>query len=501
MLHILPQPQELRPVLPTIEGNVDYQEFRRQLQRIDQLLVHGGVEADFLRASLAHWSAQSSAPLNKVSVKQQAKFQEHCRRALRCNIARTLLGESLRGFSCRLADSPLLQWFCCLDRLDVVRVPAKSTLGRYADWLPAARMGAVIHPLLARAGVAATPTRPQPLDLAEPLDLDTYFVDTTCVKANIHFPVDWVLLRDATRTLLKATVLIRAHGLLQRMRPPQEFLTAMNRLAIQMSHARRKPDSKKQRKAILRLMKKQVQVVRRHAQRHRDLLDERWAETDWTRPQAEQVLRRIDGVLAQLPQALKQAHERIIGERPVANADKILSLYERDVHVIVRGKAGAEVEFGNTLLLGELPCGLIVDWQLYQDQAPADCRLLRASVARVQAALAGRALAAVVGDRGFDSAPNARWLAEEQITNAICPRAPDQHAERVSDEEFCRLQKRRGQTEGRVSIFKNRFLGRPLRAKGFGHREQSVAWGVLTHNLWVLARLEQASAAAQREAA
>jgi hypothetical protein len=27
-----------------------------------------------------------------------------------------------------------------------------------------------------------------------------------------------------------------------------------------------------------------------------------------------------------LPQALKQAHERIIGERPVANADKVLSL-------------------------------------------------------------------------------------------------------------------------------------------------------------------------------
>lgn len=498
---ILPQPQELRPVLPTIEGNVDYQEFRRQLERIDQLLVHGDVEADFVRESLLHWSAQASPPLKKVSVKQQQKFQEHSGRALRCNLARTLLGESLRGFSCRLADSPLLQWFCHIDRLDVVRVPAKSTLGRYADWLPAARMGAVIHPLLVRAGVAATPLTPQPLDLAEPLDLDTYFLDTTCVKANIHFPVDWVLLRDATRTLMKATALIRTHGLVHRMRPPQEFLTAMNRLSIQMTHARRKPDSHKHRKAILRLMKQQVKVVRGHARRHRDLLDQYWTETDWTRAQAEQVLRRIDGVLELLPRAVKQAHERIIGERPVANADKILSLYERDVHVIVRGKAGAEVEFGNTLLLGELPCGLIVDWQLYQEQAPADAQLLRASVARVQAARAGRALAAVVGDRGFDSQPNARWLADEQISNAICPRAPEPFAERCRDEEFRRLQKRRGQTEGRVSIFKNQFLGRPLRARGFGHREQSVAWGVLTHNLWVLARLPQASAAAQREAA
>jgi hypothetical protein len=51
MNHILSHQSELRPALPTIEGNVDYAEFRRQLLRIDELLVHGGVEADFLHAS------------------------------------------------------------------------------------------------------------------------------------------------------------------------------------------------------------------------------------------------------------------------------------------------------------------------------------------------------------------------------------------------------------------------------------------------------------------
>ncbi|MDE3067450.1 MAG: hypothetical protein KGJ60_07850 [Verrucomicrobiota bacterium] len=46
-------------------------------------------------------------------------------------------------------------------------------------------------------------------------------------------------------------------------------------------------------------------------------------------------------------------------------------------------------------------------------------------------------------------------------------------------------------------IFKNGFLGRPLRAKGFEHREAAVGWQVLTHNLWVPARLEQKAALAQ----
>lgn len=60
----------------------------------------------------------------------------------------------------------------------------------------------------------------------------------------------------------------------------------------------------------------------------------------------------------------------------------------------------------------------------------------------------------------------------------------------MSEAQFVELQRRRSQTEGRVAILKNGFLGRPLRAKGFDHREQAVSWQVLTHNLWVLARLE-----------
>ena len=53
---------------------------------------------------------------------------------------------------------------------------------------------------------------------------------------------------------------------------------------------------------------------------------------------------RMKSVIEQLPAAMKQAHERIIGARQVSNADKILSLYDAKVAVIVRGKASAEVD-------------------------------------------------------------------------------------------------------------------------------------------------------------
>jgi hypothetical protein len=289
---------------------------------------------------------------------------------------------------------------------------------------------------------------------------------------------------------MKATLLIRKAGLRGRMEAPEAFLRRMNRLSVEMAQQGRRAGRKQERKRVLRQMKRLVRVVRAHAQRHRDLLDQRWAETDWTRPEAEQILRRIDGVLGLLPQAQKQAHERIIGNRPVANEDKLLSLYDPDVRVIVRGKAGAEVEFGNTVLLGENAQGIILDYAIFQESAPADSQLLFASLNRVWDGT-GHRVAAVVTDRGFASASNSEALAEGGTYDGTCPRKPADLAQRMKEAKFVRLQRRRAQTEGRIGILKNGFLGRPLRAKGFAHRELALAWGVLTHDLWMLARLRK----------
>jgi hypothetical protein len=476
---LIPFPQELRPKLPTIVGNVDYRILRQRLEQIDSLLLEGGVEQDFVERAVAGWKAAGS---RQPSALEQVKFQQPSRRALRCTFLRTLLQEDHRGFSCQLAGNPLYQWFCLIDALDQVRVPSKSELQRFAHRLPAGSMRQLIDGMLRKAL-----EKPGKLRLKEALDLEEYFLDSTCVRANIHFPTDWVLLRDAVRTLMKATLLIRGAGLRGRMQPPEEFLRRMNRLSIEMTQQGRRAGSKKGRKRVLRQMKKLVGVVRGHARRQ-ELLDQQWKRTEWTRAQAEQVLWRIDSVMKLLPRAQKQAHERIIGARQVPNADKILSLYEPEVRVIVRGKAGAEVEFGNTVLPGENRQGLILDYEIFRQSAPADSQMLFGSLLRVREGT-GRDVGAVVTDRGFYSASNSRTLQEGGTFDALCPRWPALLREKMKQEKFARLQRRRAQTEGRIGILKRNFLGRPMRAKGFEHRELALAWGVLTHNLWILARM------------
>ena len=153
-------------------------------------------------------------------------------------------------------------------------------------------------------------------------------------------------------------------------------------------------------------MDRPVGTLRNHARRYRELLDTHWEQTDWTRPQAEQVLGRMDQVLEPLPAARQQARQRILKGQLVPN--------------------------------------------------------------------------------------------EKKIFNAICPRSPGQLRQRNRSWKFKRMQKRRAQTEGRIGIVKNVFLGGWMRCKGFEHRELTVTWTVLVHNLWVLARLprvEKAEAA------
>jgi len=252
------------------------------------------VEATFQRLSLARrnederrQAESEDRSFRELSAVKQASYQRLCSQVLRSNVARTLTGESFRDFGRRLAESTLLQWFCRLDRIDTVRIPGKSALQRYSQWLPEDEMRKVIDTLLGAAS-GGPEGGVQTLELTEALNLEAYFLDTTCVKLHIHFPVDWVLLRDAARTLMKATMLIRKRGLKVPMEEPAEFLKRMNQLCMKMTHARRKKDAKRARKAVLREMKKLSKIIAAHAERHRDLLRRHWQETDFKEGEARQ---------------------------------------------------------------------------------------------------------------------------------------------------------------------------------------------------------------------
>jgi hypothetical protein len=424
-MSIIAEEQELRRELPVVMGNVDDQEFRGQLEELDRLLRESGREKEYVEQGLRRQEeeAQREAQEKKrepeaPSWKERVRGQKMLRQALRCDVARWLREKEYRRFSRRLAESGLLQWFCPVDRIDAVRVPSKSTLERYDKLMPELEVRELVN-RLNRGAVEGK------VGLEKRLDLEAYFSDATCVKAAIHFPVDWVLLRDGVRTLMKAILVIRRHGLKHRMAEPEGFLRQINRPAMEMTQSRRRPESRKKRKEILRKMKRLNRVVMNHARRYREKLAEGWSQqTDLKGGEVRQILKQIDG--------------------------------------------------------------LIVDWKLLKDRSPGETNLFRESLERIREVFEKYPRSAA-GDRGLWSQDNESWLKSQGVYSALCPRGVRELQKRMKSKRFRGLQKRRAQTEGRIGILKNDFLGCPLRSKGFEHRELAVGWAVLAHNLWLLA--------------
>jgi hypothetical protein len=220
--------------LAIIRGNKDYNQHKDLLERIDQLLISSGIEANLQERALAKAEAAAMAETKQhQSASALMRIQKWTSQALRCNIVRVLSMESFRDLAFHLGDSPLLQRFCRLVDFNQVRVPSKSTLQEYSEAFEEVEIRELVKQL-----TLATQEKADGLGLASSLDLSTVLMDSTCVALDIHFPVDWVLLRDAVRTLTKAIECIRRHGLKCRIKAPSEFRTQMNRYSMALTQAK-----------------------------------------------------------------------------------------------------------------------------------------------------------------------------------------------------------------------------------------------------------------------
>ncbi len=472
----------LRPALTVVDRCLDYDNFRATIERIDRLLIDSEVESQGVDLAL-----ERGQPM---SVKARQKRANFALKALRMETLRYLLGGiSFRHLSRALGSSDLLADFCRVRHIDGIRGISKSTLERASKFFSEEQLRALHRTLTEVVGDADLAR--QVVGLDKPIDTTICLIDGTCLEVNIHWPTDWVLLKDVAGTLLKAIRLIREKAGLRHRMPiePEPLARQMNRLCIQMTHSRRRKDSARQRKGILRQMKKLLKRIGEHARSHRELLQACWEQSDYSEKQVQQILTRMERMSELIPVVIKQAHERIIGGRQVKNAEKVLSVYEPDAQVIVRGKAGQEVEFGNTLFLGESVEGYLLDWKLYGSRTPSENEQMQESLQTQNRFNLAEPIAAMCADRGFASQRARRQLAQEGIYDALCPRDPKQLKKRMEEPHFRQLQKRRASTEGRIGVLKNRWQAGRLRSKGFANRSISVAWSVLSHNLWKVAKM------------
>ncbi len=470
-----------------IKNHKDYFEYRNLIERIDELLKLSNMDLHFADAYVSKVlkEKEEAGDEKELSPKQIHKITQTAIQAYRCTLLGILVGKSYREQSILIAESLLLQRFCMVARIDnELKVPTKSTLQRFSQIFDEDFIRDQVT-LLNK--FAFDPSNL--FGLCDPLEAKDIFIDATCMKARIHFPVDWVLIKDCTLTILKAILVIRKHGLKHRIKTPEIFISELNALCMSMTSLARQ--SKKKRKAAFRKLKKLAKVIRTHGKRYGDLLMEHYEEkTDLSEPEVKHILTRLKKMIKLLPEAVDQAHTRIITGGRIENTEKLISVYHENVNVLKRGKAGGQVEFGNTLFLAEQADGIIVDWQLYKTDVK-EVQATKETIVKITEELE-LDIKSLTGDRGCQSKSNDKLLVQKGIYNGLCPRNPLEYAERMQEDKFRIFQKRRGQTEGRIGIVKNTILDGSLYEKNIEGKQLKIGWAILVHNLWCLARFPAA---------
>ncbi len=460
---------------PLFSGSKEFKEWAELFISIDHLLFESGLETALKSIMVHEEELERGQPFDPG---EQLRFQRKISECLRINIARGLTKKSFKEFSIALADSHVLQSFCGFHRPWVKKIPSKSQLHVMSKLIPSeivSKMTDLLSVYLSS-------------EMNSEFDFSAIFADSTCIELDIHHPIDWVLLKDAVISIMKSVKTIRRHGLKHRIGPPEGFMKQVNKIsmAISLSKSVRKQESKKRRKNLFRELKSLLRVCEAHGYRYLNVLHRDWNKSDLSERQAEQISKRLITILEQVDLIIHQAHERIIGERQVHNKDKILSLHQSHAKVYKRGKAGADVEFGLQLFIAENRDGLIVNWGLHNEAPRHDSKFVRPCLEHLEKM--GLKPDLFSGDRGFWSKRNSAYLNNQEVTNHICPKGHASLSREAKTDEFKVSANRRSQTEARIGILKNNFLGGHLNTKGFTQQKIQVGWAILTHNLWLVAK-------------
>lgn len=395
---------------------------------------------------------------------------------LRLTLCQIIEGTSLRGIVVRVDDSQILRRFTRIHLGPMIGHTAFCQLRNAVEpdtWV-------AINRLLAEAAVENGEITGDKLRL-----------DTTAVETNIHYPTDSSLLWDGYRTLARLIadtrkVAPRAVGNKRaHLKATKRKSTKIARLGKARSHS-----SVAERRTLYSGLIESVEGICAWADNivvQLKLGMEQTADAV-TRTQLEIIVGELRHYVSLTRRVVWQASERVLEGRKVPNKEKLFSIFEEHTELLVRGKAGKNVEFGHMLHIQQTGEKFISDYEVFEEK-PAEPALLRPAV-ESHRSLFGCPPETLTADRGYWSQETFDDLSLDVKIVSIPKkgRRTDAETERKHDALFRMGQAFRAGVEGSISFLKRVLsLGRCMR-KGWDHYAATVGATVFAHNLQILAR-------------
>ena len=316
-------------------------------------------------------------------------------------------------------------------------------------------------------------------------------LDTTAVETNIHWPTDSSLLWDSYRTLgrligqardidPKAVGNRRVH-----MDRVKKTATKIARRA--RSKGRKAPNLKPLFKRIIRhvegICEWSTELIGRLEQ---GLRSSRYSCLDHVVVEGLVVDLRHFEELAR--HVIWQASERVLHGRAVSNAQKLFSIFESHTELLIRGKAGKNIEFGHMVEIEQVESKFITNYQVFEKR-PAEPTLVGPALEHHQA-LFGHPPESLAADKGYWSSEVFEDAAQRVPVVSIPKKGRRNCVEQEREHEplFRMAQRFRAGIEGSISFLKRLLRLTRCMNKGWDHFAATVGATIFAHNLLVLAR-------------
>ena len=370
-------------------------------------------------------------------------------------------------------DSLVLRQFC---RLYLVKAPDDTTLIRWANQIQPATLQALLDRVveLARANKV---TRGRKLR-----------TDGTVVETNIHYPTDSSLLGDGVRVLSR-TVKKARHVLGEATERSRNLFRDRTRSAkqqvkriLEATRQRGQQAEETMHDAYTHLLET-TQAIVAQARQVGSALKAQASRT------ARKLAETLDTFIPRVEQVVNQTRRRVLQGETGPAAEKIVSLFDPETAIIRKGKLAKATEFGRVVWLDEVEEGIISRYDVLDGNPPEDAQVPRSLDHHV--AVVEHPPNLLAGDRGTYSAANERYARKLGVKQVVLPKpGAKSHARQAYERQawFRRGKRWRAGIEGRISGLKRGQGLARCRYHGDAGMERWVGWGVIAHDLRVIAR-------------
>jgi transposase, IS5 family len=392
---------------------------------------------------------------------------------LRRLVVKHLYGWSYEATERWVSDSLVLRQFC---RVYAEPVPDDTTLLRGANLIQPATLHRRLDHVVGLA---------QALKVTHGRKLR---IDGTVVETHIHHPTDSTLLYDGVRVLsrmlgnakqvLQATRALARQVFRDRTRSAKRQMKRIMEAARQRGTeaADRMQTAYQHRLDITRATVRQATHVGAVCQAHATQSGPKLAAT-------------LDRVIPLVRQVVAQTTRRVFQGEAVPAAEKLVSLFEPHTAILRKGKPGHPTEFGRVIWLDEVEGGIISRYAVLEGNPAEEAQLPPSLDHHLRVFEHPPRLLA--GDRGVHSTANERYATTHGVKWVVLPKPGANSAKRLAHERqrwFRRGHNWRSGIEGRISGLKRRHKLDHCRYHGPEGMERWVGWGVITHNLRVIAQ-------------